>query len=260
MIRALFSAATGVEAQQLRVDIIANNLANVNTTGFKRVRGDFQDLLYQTERAVGTASSSDTQVPTGIQVGQGTRPVATQKLFSQGDFMQTKNELDLAIEGRGFFQILQPGGDVAYSRSGAFKRDSQGRIVNSDGYLLQPELTIPGDAVQVAIGPDGTVSVIQAGQISPTEIGKITLVSFLNPAGLLSLGRNLYKQSEASGQPVNGTPGNNGLGTVAQGFLENSNVNIAEELVSMISAQRAYELNARVIRVADEMLQYSNRT
>lgn len=260
MIRALFSAATGVEAQQLRVDIIANNLANVNTTGFKRVRGDFQDLLYQTERAVGTASSSDTQVPTGIQVGQGTRPVATQKLFSQGDFMQTKNELDLAIEGRGFFQILQPSGEVAYSRAGAFKRDSQGRIVNSDGYLLQPELTIPGNAVQVAIGPDGTVSVIQAGQISPAEIGKISLVSFLNPAGLLSLGRNLYQQSEASGQPVNGTPGNNGLGTVAQGFLENSNVNIAEELVNMISAQRAYELNARVIRVADEMLQYSNRT
>lgn len=257
MMRALFTAATGVEAQQFRVDIIANNLANVNTVGFKRSRGDFQDLLYQTLRPAGTASSAGTQVPTGIQIGQGARIVASQKIFMQGDFQQTQNELDIAIEGAGFFQIRQPNGETAYTRAGALKRDSEGRIVSSDGFILLPEISIPPDAVSINIGADGTVSVIQAGQTATTRVGSIELAQFINPAGLNSIGKNLFVPTESSGNPIVGTPGDRGLGTLAQGFIENSNVSIAEELVNMIIAQRAYELNSKVIKAADDLLKFS---
>ena len=203
MIRSLWTAASGMQAQTLNIDVISNNLANVNTTGFKRSRADFQDLLYETMRPPGVASSADTQVPTGIQVGHGTRSVATQKIFLQGDFQHTQNELDLAIEGNGLFQIMQPNGNVAYTRSGSFKIDGEGRIVTSDGYPLEPEMTIPTDTMAISIGTDGTVSVLQAGDTEPTEVGTITLARFVNPAGLSSIGRNLYLPTAASGEEPN---------------------------------------------------------
>jgi len=258
MIRALYTAATGMEAQQLNIDVIANNLANVNTTGFKRSRADFQDLLYQTLRVPGALSSTNTRVPTGIQVGLGTRPAAVQKLFTQGDFQQTGNDLDWVIEGDGFFQILHPNGEIAYTRAGAFKLDDQGRIVNSDGYPLEPSITIPSDATKIIVASDGTVSVEQPGKTAPTEVGTVELAKFANPAGLNSIGRNLYLPTLSSGDPVTSTPGRDGLGTLAQGFLEASNVNLVEEMVGMIVAQRAYEINAKAIQAADEMLQIAN--
>ncbi len=258
MIRSLWIAATGMAAQTLNIDVIANNLANVNTTGFKRSRADFQDLLYETLRQPGVASSEETQVPTGIQIGQGTRPAAVQKIFLQGDFQHTQNELDIAIEGDGFFQILQPNGEVAYSRAGAFKLDSEGRIVTSDGFLIEPELSIPSDTIAVSIGTDGTVSVLQAGGTQPSEIGTIQLARFINPAGLKSIGRNLYLPTSASGDTITGTAGENGFGTIAQGYLEMSNVSVIEEMVNMIIAQRAYEINSKAIQTADDMLQIAN--
>lgn len=254
MIRSLWTAASGMQAQSLNIDVISNNLANVNTTGFKRSRADFQDLLYETLRAAGTASGDDSEVPSGIEVGHGTRPAAVQKVFIQGDYQQTENELDLAIEGNGFFQILQPSGEVAYSRAGSFKMDSQGRIVTSDGYLLEPDITIPSDAVSLSVGIDGTVSVQRTGEAEPSEIGSLTLARFVNPAGLHSLGRNLFVPTAASGEAIEGTPGEDGLGTISQGFLEMSNVSVVDEMVSMITAQRAYEINSRAIRAGDEML------
>ena len=258
MIRAMWIAASGMEAQQLNVDVISNNLANVNTTGFKRSRADFQDLLYQTLRQPGVASSSSTQVPTGMQLGQGTRPVAIQKIFIQGDYQQTQNELDMAIDGKGFFQILQPNGEVGYSRAGSFKLDSEGRIVTSDGYTLEPEITVPTDALSVSVGTDGTVSVILAGDGTSTEVGTIQLAKFANPAGLNSIGRNLYLSTSASGEATTGTGGSDGFGTISQGFLEVSNVNVVEEMVNLIVGQRAYEANSKAIQTADQILQLSN--
>jgi flagellar basal-body rod protein FlgG len=247
-----------MKSQSLNIDVISNNLANVNTTGFKTSRADFQDLLYETLRPAGTSSSETTDVPTGIQVGHGSRPVASHKIFTQGDFQQTKNELDMAIEGDGFFQIVQPTGEIAYSRDGAFKMDRDGRIVTSDGFLLEPEITIPSDSISLSIGLDGTVSVLQAGSSSPTEIGTITLARFVNPAGLHSIGRNLYLPTDASGDAIVGTAGEDGLGSLAQGFLEMSNVSVVDEMVRMITAQRAYEINSKTIQAADDMLQQAN--
>ena len=258
MIRALYIAATGMEAQQLNIDIISNNLANVNTTGFKKSRGDFQDLLYQTLRLPGAPSGTGTQIPAGIQLGSGVRTASVNRIFTQGDFENTQNALDLAIEGEGFFQILMPDGSVAYTRSGTFKQDSSGRIVTPDGYPLEPPITIPSDALNISIDSDGTVSVLQPSNPVPTEIGNIQLVRFTNPSGLRSIGKNLFVTTAASGEPVTGTPGEDGFGTIAQGFLEASNVNIAEELVDLIVSQRAYEINSKAIQTADEMLHIAN--
>ncbi len=258
MIRSLWTAASGMKSQSLNIDVISNNLANVNTTGFKSSRADFQDLLYETLRQAGTSSSEGTDVPTGIQVGHGSRPVASHKIFTQGDFQQTKNELDIAIEGGGFFQIIQPNGETAYTRDGAFKMDRDGRMVTPDGFVMDPEITIPSDSISLSIGLDGTVSVMQAGSNTPTEIGTITLARFVNPAGLHSIGRNLYLPTNASGDAIVGTAGTDGLGSLAQGFLEMSNVSVVDEMVKMITAQRAYEINSKAIQAADDMLQQAN--
>jgi flagellar basal-body rod protein FlgG len=258
MIRSLWTAASGMQAQNTTIDVIANNLSNVNTAGFKRSRAEFQDLLYQTLRPPGVTSGGGTQVPTGIQIGHGTRAVSTQKLFIQGDFQQTQNQLDLAIEGQGFFQIVQPNGEIAYSRAGNFKIDSEGRLVTPDGFLLEPEMTIPIDAMAVSIAADGTVSILQAGQSSPSDIGSIQLARFINPAGLENIGRNLYLRTDASGEPLTGMPGEDGLGTLAQGYLEMSNVSVVDEMVNMITAQLAYEINSKAIQAADDMLQTVN--
>jgi flagellar basal-body rod protein FlgG len=247
-----------MQAQTLNIDVISNNLANVATTGFKKSRADFQDLLYQNLRSPGVSSSADTQVPTGIQVGTGVRPAATQKMFTQGEFENTQNELDMAIEGDGFFQVLQPNGETAYTRAGAFKLDNEGRVVTSDGFPMEPELTVPDDAVGISIGIDGTVSVLLAGETEPTEIGNIELAEFINPAGLKSIGRNLFTPTGASGDATTGTPGEDAFGNIAQGYLESSNVSVVDEMVNMIVAQRAYETNSKTIQASDEMLQTAN--
>ncbi|MBC7963674.1 MAG: flagellar basal-body rod protein FlgG [Steroidobacteraceae bacterium] len=258
MIRALWTAASGMQAQQKNIDVVANNLANVNTTGFKRSRADFQDLMYQNLKSTGAPATNATQVPTGIQIGLGTRLASVTKIFSPGDFSQTGNELDIAIEGDGFFQIQQPDGTTGYARAGAFKRDSQGRVVTPEGNPLLPEIVIPSNATKINIGSDGTVSVQQAGQNAPTTIGSIQLASFSNPAGLSAQGKNVYLPSDSSGTATTGTPGQNGLGSVSQGLLEMSNVNVAEEMVNMIVGQRAYEINSKAITASDEMLQTAN--
>ncbi len=258
MLRTLWIAASGMQAQTLNIDVISNNLANVNTSGFKRSRADFQDLLYETIRPAGVASSAGTQVPTGIQLGEGTRPVATQKIFLQGDYQHTDGDLDMAIEGDGFFQIMQPNGEVAYSRAGAFKLDSYGRIVTPDGFFMEPEISVPSDTTKISIGTDGTVSVLRAGETEASEVGTIQLTKFTNPAGLKSIGRNLYLSTSASGDAITGTAGEDGFGTIAQGYLEMSNVKVVEEMVNMIVAQRAYEINSKAIQTADQMLQMAN--
>jgi flagellar basal-body rod protein FlgG len=258
MIRALYTSSSGMQAQQLNLDAVANNLSNVNTAGFKRTRLDFQDLLYRTFRAPGADSAQGVMIPTGIQVGHGTRPVATQQIFSQGDFMQTENPLDLVIEDVGFFQILRPDGTTAYTRSGAFKKDGTGRVVTSDGFPLQPGITIPDDATSVTVGSDGTVSVTQPGQTASQQIGTIQLARFVNPAGLVSVGRSLFVPTSASGDPIVANPGTEGMGTLGQGFLEMSNVKVVEEMVAMIMGQRAYEANSKAIQTADEMLAMAN--
>jgi flagellar basal-body rod protein FlgG len=258
MIRSLWTAATGMAAQQLNMDVIANNLANVNTSGFKKSRADFQDLLYQTLRSPGTTEAQGSQVPTGIQVGLGTRAAGTQKIFTPGEVKATDNPLDVAIEGDGFFQITLPNGSTAYTRDGSFKLDNRGRIVTSDGYALSPEMTIDPDTESVSIGSDGTVSVTKAGQTAPEEKGQIQIAKFVNPAGLLNMGRNLLTPTDASGEAVVDTPGANGLGTLAQRTLEMSNVQVVEEMVNMITAQRAYEVNSKAIQTADEMLTIAN--
>jgi flagellar basal-body rod protein FlgG len=258
MLRSLFIAATGMEAQKLNMEVISNNLANVNTVGFKKSRADFQELLYQDLRTAGAESAEGVQIPSGIQTGLGVRPVAVQKLFLQGDFTQTGNNLDLVIEGDGFFQVTMPNGEISYTRSGAFKLDSEGRVVNSDGYPLEPGITIPADTLSITVSSDGKVSVTQQGTSTPTEIGQIELARFINPGGLKALGKNLFSVTAASGEATTANPDSEGLGTIAQGYIEMSNVNIVEEMVNMIISQRAYEINSKAVQASDEMLQVTN--
>lgn len=262
MLRALYTAATGSKTQQFNIDIIANNIANVNTTGYKKSRAEFQDLLSQTYSAAGTIGDQGTTDPVGVQVGLGAIVSATQRVFLPGSIAQTGNPLDMAIQGDGFFQVLTDSGQLAYSRDGSFKRDANGTVVTADGYPLQPNLTIPNDATEIVIGLNGTVSVRQAGSQDLTQVGQIQLVRFANAAGLESIGRNLYQQTPASGAPVQGTAGQGEFAktTLNQGFLEGSNVQVVEELINLITAQRAFEANSKVIKAADEILQTSNNT
>jgi flagellar basal-body rod protein FlgG len=253
---ALWVAKTGLDAQQTRMAVVSNNLANVNTTGFKRGRANFEDLLYQNVQTAGAQSSTQTQLPTGLSIGTGVRIGATEKMFAQGNLLQTNNSLDLAINGRGFFQILMPDGTMSYSRDGSFSLDSQGQVVNDQGFPLQPGLQIPQGAQDVSISADGIVSVTLAGQSAPQQVGSLTLADFINPAGLQPRGDNLYAETAASGSPQTGTPGLNGIGSLAQGSLESSNVNVVEEMVSMIETQRAYEMNSKAISTTDQMLQF----
>lgn len=255
MIRALWISKTGLDAQQTNMDVIANNLANVSTNGFKRQRAVFEDLLYQTLRQPGAQSSQQTQVPSGLQIGTGVRPVATERLFTQGNLQQTGNSLDIAIQGQGFFQVLLPDGTTAYTRDGSFQVDNQGQLVTSSGYHVQPAVTIPANALSVTIAKDGTVSVLQGGSATPTQVGTVQLANFMNPAGLQSMGENLYLETASSGAPSIGQPGNTGFGMLNQGYVETSNVNVVEELVSMIQTQRAYEINSKAITTSDQMLQ-----
>jgi flagellar basal-body rod protein FlgG len=254
MIRSLYTAATGMIAQQLNLDVIANNLANVNTTGFKKSKADFQDLMYQIVEEPGTSANQSGSSPTGIQVGLGARPAAVGKIHSQGDFQSTGNPLDIAIEGDGFFPIQLSNGDPAFTRAGAFKLDESGQLVTSDGYLLDPPITIPADAIGITIAADGSVSVKQPGSAAATTVGQIQISRFQNPAGLRSRGRNLYEETESSGPATPGNPGESGLGTIAQGYLEGSNVSVVEEIVQMVTGQRAYEANSKVIQTADQLL------
>lgn len=258
MIRSLYSAGSGMMAQQLNIDTIANNLANVNTNGFKRNRVDFQELLYQTMRAAGSQVVQGSSIPVGIQLGQGVRPVSTQKIFTVGEFRPTDNPLDLVIEGDGFFQVVQPDGTLAYTRDGAFKRDGTGRVVNADGFPLEPEVVIPSEAVEIGIGSDGTVQVLMAGEAAPQDLAQIQIARFTNPAGLSALGRNLFRPTAASGEALVGAPGSPGFGALTQGYLESSNVQVVEEMVGMIVAQRAYETNSKAIQASDDMLQVAN--
>lgn len=255
MIRSLWIARTGLDAQQTQMDVISNNLANVSTNGFKSSRAVFEDLLYQTMRQPGAQSSQQTQLPSGLQIGTGVRPVATERLFTQGNLQQTGNDKDVAIQGAGFFQVLLPDGTTAYTRDGSFQVDNQGQLVTSSGYTVQPAITIPPNAVSLTIAKDGTVSVTQAGVTAPVQVGSLQLATFINPAGLESRGENLYIETAASGSPNTNTPGTNGAGTVNQGYVEASNVNVAVELVNMIQTQRAYEINSKAITTSDQMLQ-----
>ncbi|MFV0277656.1 MAG: flagellar basal-body rod protein FlgG [Parahaliea sp.] len=256
MSQSLWISKTGLDAQQTRMSVISNNLANVGTSGFKRSRAIFEDLLYQNVRQVGSQSSQDTLLPSGLQLGTGVRVVATEKLFTQGNLNKTDNALDIAIQGNGFFEILMPDGSQAYTRDGSFQINDQGVVVNSSGYQLQPPITIPPDATSINLGRDGTVSVTMTGTAAATQVGSIQLVDFINPAGLEARGENLFAESGASGSPQPGNPGLNGLGTVVQGYVESSNVNVVEELVNMIETQRAYEMNSKAIATADQMLQF----
>ncbi|MDQ6619001.1 MAG: flagellar basal-body rod protein FlgG [Pseudomonadota bacterium] len=255
MIRSLWIAKTGLDAQQTQLDVVSNNLANVSTSGFKRSRAVFEDLLYQTLRQPGAQSSQQTQLPTGLQLGTGVRSVATERVFTQGNLQQTGNSLDVAINGQGFLQVQLPDGSTAYSRDGSLHTDSQGQLVTSSGYPMQPAITIPANAQTITIGRDGTVSVALAGQAAPTQVGSLQLANFLNPAGLQARGENLYIETAASGAPTTNAPGANGLGTIQQGFIETSNVNVVEELVNMIQTQRAYEINSKAVQTSDQMLQ-----
>lgn len=254
MIRSLWIARTGLDAQQTNLDVIANNLANASTNGFKRSRAVFEDLLYQTMRQPGAQSSQSTQIPAGLQIGTGVRPVSTARIYTKGSLQQTNNELDAAIDGAGFFQVLLPDGTTAYTRDGSFQRDNQGQIVTSSGYPLQPSITIPSNATGISIARDGVVSVVLAGSAVPTEIGSIQLATFVNNGGLQSIGENLFLETGSSGSPTPTTPGTNGAGILYHQYVETSNVNVAEELVSMIQAQRTYEINSRVISTSDAML------
>ena len=255
MIRALSTAATGMNALQTRLDVNANNIANASTGGFKKSRAEFQDLMYQTTRAPGAATSTETRDPTGLQVGLGVRTASTQTIQSQGDLQQTGNPLDVAIEGRGFFPINLPTGEIGYTRNGAFKVSAEGLMVNSDGYALAGEIAIPPEAENISIAPDGTMTATVAGDPAPLELGQIELATFANPEGLMAHGRSIFLESAASGAAIQGTPGTEGIGSLSQGTIELSNVKIVEEMIDLISGQRAYEVNTRVIRAADEMLQ-----
>jgi flagellar basal-body rod protein FlgG len=255
MIRSLWISKTGMEAQQTQLDHISNNLANVATSGYKRAHAQFEDLIYQNLRQSGAASSEQTQLPTGLQVGLGTRAVATARNFTQGNLQQSGGNLDVAIKGNGFFQVQLPDGGTAYTRDGSFQLDSQGQLVTNNGYLVQPGITIPAQAQSVTIAADGTVTVALPGQATPQSVGTLQLASFVNPAGLEPRGSNLFGETASSGTPSGASPGNSGLGSLQQGFLETSNVNVVEELVSMIQTQRAYELNSKAISTSDQMLQ-----
>jgi flagellar basal-body rod protein FlgG len=259
MIRALYSAGSGMAAQQMNVDNIANNLANANTTGFKMRRTEFQDLVYQTIVQPGTASGAQTTVPTGLQLGLGARPAANEVIFSQGDFQQTSNPLDVVIQGKGFFQIRRASGELAYTRSGAFHLDRDGNVVTLNGESVEPQITIPPEAQAVTIAADGTVSYTLPGQTTTQLAGQIQLANFVNPAGLNSIGNNLYLPTDASGDPTIGNPGGQeGMGTLQQGYLEASNVSVVEEFINLIVSQRAYEANSKVVKAADEMYQQVN--
>ena len=254
MLRSLSIAKTGLEAQQTQLDTITHNLANVATNGYKRSRAVFEDLLYQNMRQTGGASTEQTQLPTGLQLGTGVRTVATSRNFSQGALTQTGNNLDLAVNGQGFFQIQMADGSTAYTRDGSFQVDAQGQVVNSSGYPLSPAITIPANAQSITIGRDGTVSVAMPNTTVPQQVGQIQLANFMNPAGLDPRGGNLFAESAASGTAQAGNPGTSGLGVLNQGMVETSNVNVVEELVSMIQAQRAYEINSKAIQTSDQML------
>jgi flagellar basal-body rod protein FlgG len=259
MIRALYSAGSGMAAQQMNVDNIANNLANANTTGFKMRRTEFQDLVYQTIVQPGTASGAQTTVPSGLQLGLGARPAANEVIFQQGDFQQTGNPLDVVIQGRGFFQVRRAAGDLAYTRSGAFHTDRDGNLVTLNGESIEPQITIPPEAQAVTIAADGTVSYTLAGQTTTQLAGQLQLANFVNPAGLNSIGSNLYLPTDASGDATVGNPGGQeGLGTLQQGYLEGSNVSVVEEFINLIVSQRAYEANSKVVKAADEMYQQVN--
>lgn len=258
MLRGLFTAAAGMHGSSFMVDNIANNLANANTFGFKKVRVDFQDLLYQTVKPAGTSAYATNRLPTGIQIGHGVRVAGTRRVFTEGALRVTENPLDVAIAGkRGFFQVDMPDGSTGYSRDGAFSLDENGTLVTSDGFPVNPAITIPQDAVSINISEEGIVSVITQPNNNTQQVGQIQLATFVNPAGLSAIGKNIFQETESSGAPVQGNPGQNGVGILAQGFLENSNVSVAEELVNMITAQRAYEVNSRAVRTSDQMIQTS---
>lgn len=253
---ALWAAKTGLEAQHMRLAVISNNIANINTTGFKRSRVAFEDMLYQNVRQSGAQSSEQTALPSGLYLGTGVRAVATEKLYTQGSLEQTGKPLDVAVTGRGFFQILLPDGSLAYTRDGSFQVNKDGELVDASGYKLQPGITIPGDTLSVTIGRDGVVSVTQPGSTAPVQVGSLQLFDFVNPTGLEPRGENLLVETAASGTPTSGTPGNNGLGILVQSSLETSNVNVVEELVGMIETQRAYEISSKAVSTSDEMLRY----
>jgi flagellar basal-body rod protein FlgG len=258
MIKAMNTAATGMQAQQTNIDNIANNLANVNTTGFKKARIEFQDILYQNYRRAGTATAIGSIVPVNLDVGYGTRAVATSREFSPGSVSITKNPTDLAIAGNGFFQVRMPDGTTGYTRDGSFKISPDGQLVTADGFVMEPEITIPEDATDLSVGIDGQVFVMVVGTTEPQQIGQVELARFVNPAGLSAVGHNLYRETVASGTPITATPGTEGLGTIDQGYLETSNVSVVDEMVNMIMAQRAYEINSKVIQSSDEMSQIIN--
>lgn len=255
MMRSLWTAASGMVAQQANMDVISNNLANVNTTGFKKSRTDFQDLMYQTMRQAGSTTGPDTKLPTGIQMGHGVRQVATQKIYTPGSFQSTGNSLDMALSGDGFFQVTMPDGTLSYTRDGAFKQDDTGRIVTSEGYPLEPAITIPEGSLETSISADGRVTVKMPNQTAPQELGQLQIARFTNPAGLDSMGGNLLKETAASGAPVVANPGTDGAATIQQKYLEMSNVQVVEEMVNMIVAQRAYEVNSKAITTSDTMLE-----
>ena len=255
MLRSLWISKTGLEAQQTQMDVISNNLANVSTNGFKKSRAVFEDLLYQNIRQPGAQSTQQTQLPTGLQVGTGVKPVATEKIFTQGNLQQTNNNNDLAINGSGFFQITMPDGSFAYTRDGSFQVSSTGQVVNSSGFALSPAITVPANAQSLTVAADGVVSVTLPNSVAVSQIGAIQLATFINPAGLQAKGGNLYVETAASGTPTTVTPGSTGSGTISQGFVETSNVNVVEEMVNMIQTQRAYEINSKSITTSDQMLQ-----
>ena len=254
MIRSLWISKTGLDAQQTQMDVISNNLANVSTSGFKRQRAVFEDLLYQTLRQPGAQSSQQTQLPSGLQLGTGVRPVATERIHTQGNLQQTSNDKDVAIQGQGFLQVLLPDGTTAYTRDGSLQIDNQGQLVTSSGFVIQPAISIPAGAQSLSIGRDGTVSVTLQGSAATTQIGALQLATFINPAGLESKGENLYVETGSSGTANTNTPGTNGTGILTQGYVETSNVNVVEELVTMIQTQRAYEINSKAISTSDQML------
>ncbi len=255
MIRSLWISKTGLDAQQTQMDVIANNLANVSTAGFKRSRAVFEDLLYQNLRQPGVQTSQQTSLPSGLQLGTGVRPVASERIHTQGNIQQTGNSKDVAINGEGFFQVLLPDGTTAYTRDGSFQTDNNGQFVTASGYVIQPAITVPANALSITVGRDGTVSVTTPGTTTPTQIGTLQLATFVNPAGLESKGENLYVETGSSGTASTNTPGTNGSGVLSQGYIETSNVNVVEELVNMIQTQRAYEINSKAITTSDQMLQ-----